>query len=91
MASAALNRDKVVFRDTAARIGRHISVTPATSATTHLSYGRIRLDRTMPGLARKPLQEGLHFADQPRDLRFRNRLPVDLNALGETDQVGRSV
>ena len=45
MASAALNRDKVVFRDTAARIGRHISVTPATSATTHLSYGRIRLDR----------------------------------------------
>jgi len=50
MASAALNRDKVVFRDTAARIGRHISVTPATSATTHLSYGRIRLDRTMPAV-----------------------------------------
>ena len=51
MASPALaDRDKVVVRATASRKGRHISVTPGTTATTHLSYGRIRLDRETPSV-----------------------------------------
>jgi 5-deoxy-glucuronate isomerase len=39
-------REKVVFRATDAKPGRHLSVTPANSATTHLSYGRIILGPT---------------------------------------------
>ncbi len=34
---------QMVFRKTGARLGRHISVTPANSTNQHLSYGRIRL------------------------------------------------
>ena len=48
MPANSLNRDQVVFRRTNARKGRHISVTPANSATRHLSYGRIRLDAEVP-------------------------------------------
>ena len=33
----------MVFRGTGANPGRHVSVTPANSATRHLSYGRIIL------------------------------------------------
>jgi 5-deoxy-glucuronate isomerase len=44
----ALNRDQVVFRRTNAHKGRHLSVTPANSATRYLSYGRIRLDAGVP-------------------------------------------
>jgi 5-deoxy-glucuronate isomerase len=46
-----LARDQVVFRRTNAKKGRHISVTPANSATRHLSYGRIRLDAEVPEVA----------------------------------------
>jgi 5-deoxy-glucuronate isomerase len=35
----------MVFRNTGAQTGRHISVTPANSTNVHLSYGRIRLDK----------------------------------------------
>lgn len=35
-----------VVRDTAAKRGRHISVTPATTAARHLHFGRIVLDAT---------------------------------------------
>jgi len=37
---------KVFFRKTNGHLGRHISVTPANSASKHLSYGRIILDRS---------------------------------------------
>jgi 5-deoxy-glucuronate isomerase len=47
----ALDRDRVVFRRTNAHKGRHIAVTPANSATRHLSYGRIRLDAEVPAAA----------------------------------------
>lgn len=48
MSAPSLDRDQVVFRRTNARKGRHLSVTPANSATRHLSYGRIILDAGLP-------------------------------------------
>ena len=51
MPATPLARDQVVFRRTNARKGRHISVTPANSATRHLSYGRIILDAEVPEAA----------------------------------------
>ena len=51
MTGTSLARDQVVFRRTNAHKGRHISVTPANSATRHLSYGRIRLDADVPEVA----------------------------------------
>jgi 5-deoxy-glucuronate isomerase len=36
--------DRMVFRNTDAHLGRHISVTPQNSTNKHLSYGRIRLN-----------------------------------------------
>lgn len=51
MTTDDLARDKVVFRRTHARKGRHISVTPANSATRHLSYGRIILDHDVPSVS----------------------------------------
>jgi 5-deoxy-glucuronate isomerase len=43
--------DKMVFRKTDARIGRHISVTPGNSTNKHLSYGRIRLNADTPAVS----------------------------------------
>ncbi len=40
--------DSLVFRRTQARAGRHIAISPANSATRHLSYGRIRLTSSQP-------------------------------------------
>jgi len=51
VAAKTLAHDQVVFRRTNAHKGRHISVTPANSATRHLSYGRIRLDAEVPEVA----------------------------------------
>ena len=48
MPANPLDRDQVVFRRTNAHKGRRLSVTPANSATRHLSYGRIRLDSEVP-------------------------------------------
>ena len=48
MSNVLLDRSKIVFRRTHAQKGRHISVTPANSATKHLSYGRIVLDASVP-------------------------------------------
>jgi 5-deoxy-glucuronate isomerase len=48
---STLERSQVVFRRTHAQKGRHISITPANSATKHLSYGRIRLDAEVPGVS----------------------------------------
>lgn len=50
MPAKSLTRDQVVFRQTNARKGRHLSVTPANSATRYLSYGRIKLDADVPGV-----------------------------------------
>jgi 5-deoxy-glucuronate isomerase len=43
--------EKMVFRNTNAKVGRHISVTPQNSTMRHLAYGRIRLDSTTPGVS----------------------------------------
>ena len=43
--------EKMVFRNTDRRRGRHISVTPRNSASQHLSYGRITLDRSTPSVS----------------------------------------
>ncbi len=43
--------EKMVFRNTNAKVGRHISVTPQNSTMRHLSYGRIRLDSITPGVS----------------------------------------
>lgn len=50
MSTQDLARERVVFRRTNAHKGRHLSVTPANSATRHLSYGRIILDRDVPAV-----------------------------------------
>src|ERR1700740_3498919 len=41
---SAVAIEKMVFRKTNARTGRHVSVTPANSTMRHLSYGRIILN-----------------------------------------------
>jgi 5-deoxy-glucuronate isomerase len=41
--SVALDPDKLFFRDTASRSGRHVAVSPANSDLEHLCYGRIQL------------------------------------------------
>lgn len=51
MTSTPRTRDHVVFRGTNARRGRHLAVTPANSATSHLSYGRIVLGPDTPEVA----------------------------------------
>ena len=50
MSKSDLARDRVVFRRTNTHKGRHLSVTPANSATKHLSYGRIILDSSVPSV-----------------------------------------
>jgi 5-deoxy-glucuronate isomerase len=42
---------QMVFRKTNQHLGRRISVTPANSTNRHLSYGRIRLNPSEPGVA----------------------------------------
>ncbi|HXK19845.1 MAG TPA: 5-deoxy-glucuronate isomerase [Polyangiaceae bacterium] len=44
MLSDPLDPASLVFRNTAARPGRHLAVTPDNSAMRHLHYGRIRLN-----------------------------------------------
>jgi len=43
--------EKMVFRKTNARKGRHLAVTPGNSTMKHLSYGRIILDATVPSIS----------------------------------------
>src|SRR5260370_7196816 len=40
--------EKMVFRKTNSRTGRHLSVTPENSTMRHLAYGRIRLNASVP-------------------------------------------
>jgi 5-deoxy-glucuronate isomerase len=50
--------EKMVFRGTNAKLGRHISVTPENSTMRHLAYGRIRLNSSTPRVS---------FADGDRE------------------------
>jgi 5-deoxy-glucuronate isomerase len=43
--------DKMIFRKTNGRRGRHLTVTPGNSAMRHLSYGRIILDKSQPSVS----------------------------------------
>jgi hypothetical protein len=41
----------MVFRKTNAQTGRHLAVTPENSTMRHLSYGRIRLNASVPNVS----------------------------------------
>lgn len=47
---AQLLLDKMVFRKTNNKIGRHLSATPGNSTNRHLAYGRIILDASAPAV-----------------------------------------
>jgi 5-deoxy-glucuronate isomerase len=61
MTTATSAAASLVFRNTAARLGRHLSVTPENSAMRHLHYGRIRLAEP---------QRSLRFATEQRETAF---------------------
>lgn len=46
-----LNRDQLVFKQTNAKKGRNLAVTPENSPMEHLLYGRIILDKDVPSVA----------------------------------------
>ena len=48
MNDVILEPQKLIFSGTASRLGRVISVSPENSSLSHLNYGRVRLDDTMP-------------------------------------------
>ena len=50
-AQPALPLGQMVFRKTNSQKGRYISVTPGNSTNKHLSYGRIILDSSTPGVS----------------------------------------
>jgi 5-deoxy-glucuronate isomerase len=60
-ASRQIASDRMVFRNTDAHVGRHISVTPENSTNQHLSYGRIRLSREVSSVS---------FANGPEETGF---------------------
>ncbi len=53
--------DKMIFRNTASKPGRNVSVTPRNSTNRHLSYGRIILNTNCPSVsfANKTEETGL--------------------------------
>jgi 5-deoxy-glucuronate isomerase len=53
--------DRMVFRNTDAYTGRHISVTPQNSTNQHLSYGRLRLNSE---------ESSVSFANGPQETGF---------------------
>ena len=58
MNDVILDPKKLIFSGTAANLGRVIAVTPENSSLSHLVYGRIRLDPSIPRVA---------FATGPRE------------------------
>jgi 5-deoxy-glucuronate isomerase len=56
--NTASSLEKMVFRSTNDKMGRHLSVTPQNSTMRHLAYGRIRLDSATPSAS---------FADGDRE------------------------
>jgi 5-deoxy-glucuronate isomerase len=55
------SKERLIFRHTNERKGRHVSVTPENSLMKHLIYGRIILDRETPEVifSTGPLETGL--------------------------------
>ncbi|HEY3255276.1 MAG TPA: 5-deoxy-glucuronate isomerase [Polyangiaceae bacterium] len=51
MNDVILDPKNLIFSGTAARLGRVISVTPENSSLSHLAYGRVRLDGSLPRVA----------------------------------------
>ncbi len=51
MNDAILEPQKLIFSGTASHRGRVISVSPDNSSLSHLAYGRILLDGTLPGVS----------------------------------------
>ncbi|HEY6290406.1 MAG TPA: 5-deoxy-glucuronate isomerase [Terriglobia bacterium] len=47
---AQIASERMIFRQTHTRIGRHIAVTPGNSAMQHLAYGRIILNSGQPSV-----------------------------------------
>lgn len=50
-AQSAVAFEKMIFRRTQGRLGRHLAVTPENSTMRHLSYGRITLDASRPSVS----------------------------------------
>jgi 5-deoxy-glucuronate isomerase len=50
-AQAEVAVDKMIFRHTNQKKGRHLAVTPRNSTMRHLSYGRIILDASQPSVS----------------------------------------
>jgi 5-deoxy-glucuronate isomerase len=48
MNDVILEPQKLIFSGTASRLGRFISVSPDNSSLSHLAYGRVRLNATLP-------------------------------------------
>lgn len=53
--------DRMVFRQTNAKTGRNISVSPKNSTNRHLSYGRIILDHSAPSVSFKNGEQETSF------------------------------
>ncbi len=51
MSTPAQAAEKMIFRNTASQLGRHISVTPKNSTNRHLSYGRIILNASQSAVS----------------------------------------
>lgn len=51
MTTPAYSAEKMIFRKTNARKGRHIAVSPDNSTMRHLAYGRIILDRELASVS----------------------------------------
>jgi 5-deoxy-glucuronate isomerase len=51
MSASPTAAGEMVFRGTHRHVGRHFSVTPANSASRHLSYGRIILNQKTPSVS----------------------------------------
>jgi 5-deoxy-glucuronate isomerase len=48
---SVLAMDKMIFRNTNGRMGRHLAVTPENSTMRHLAYGRIILNESQPSVS----------------------------------------
>jgi len=48
---SVLAMDKMIFRNTNGRTGRHLAVTPENSTMRHLAYGRIILNQSQPSVS----------------------------------------
>ena len=63
MSFTTLDPQKLLFRNTASRLGRHLAVSPSNSDLQHLHYGRIRLQARHADVA----QRRVAFETGPRE------------------------